>query len=112
MTDFVTPPHHIHFLAKRLFGHIGEIIDGSIAYLEKNGGGPETPHTHPHDHLFIVIKGEAKILLEEKVVIVKENESYLVRGSLSHTVWNNVPETTIMIGLSVKQNSLPHLNFC
>ena len=57
MTDFLTPPYHVHFLAKKLFVHMGKIIDGSIAYLEKHGGGPETPHTHPHDHLFIVVKG-------------------------------------------------------
>lgn len=35
MKEFITPPDHIHFLAKKLFADCGEIIDGSIAYLEK-----------------------------------------------------------------------------
>ena len=102
MTNFITPPNHINFLAKKLFAGMGEIIDGSIAYLEKDGGGPTELHTHAHNHLFIVVKGEAKILLNNEPVIVRENESYLVEGSIPHSVWNNLSETTVMIGISVK----------
>ena len=84
---------------------MGEIIDGSIAYLEKDGGGPSEPHTHEHNHLFIVVKGEAKILLNNETVVVRENDSFLVKGSIPHSVWNNLTEeTTIMIGISVLSN--------
>jgi mannose-6-phosphate isomerase-like protein (cupin superfamily) len=102
MEEFITPPEHIHFLAKKLFGQMGEIVDGSIAYLENQGGGPIKVHTHEHNHLFIVVQGEAKIILGEKTVIVKENESYLVQGTVPHSVWNNQEDTTVMIGISVK----------
>ena len=102
MNNFTTPPNHINFLAKKLFAEMGEIIDGSIAYLEKDGGGPTELHTHAHNHLFIVVKGEAKILLNNEPVIVRENESYLVKGSIPHSVWNNLSQTTVMIGISVK----------
>jgi hypothetical protein len=34
MDEFITPPIHINFLAKKLFQNVGEIIDGSITYLE------------------------------------------------------------------------------
>ena len=105
MNDFMTPPNHIHFLAKKLFANMGEIIDGSIAYLEKDGGGPLEPHTHEHNHLFIVVKGEAKILLNNEIITVKENNSYLVDGSIPHSVWNNLAGTTIMIGISVKKTT-------
>lgn len=101
-TDFMTPPNHVNFLAKKLFGASGEIIDGAIAYLQKQGGGPVENHTHPHNHLFIVVKGEAKIILEKEVVIVKANESYLVKGSIPHSIWNNIEDETVMIGISVK----------
>lgn len=102
MKDFITPPNHINFSAKKLFGDVGEIMDGSIAYLEKGGGGPEQPHTHPHNHLFIVVKGEAKIVFPDKTVIVGENSSYLVNGMTPHSIWNNSREMTVMIGISVK----------
>ena len=39
MNDFMTPPNHKNFLAKKFFAEMGEIIDGSIAYLEANGVG-------------------------------------------------------------------------
>lgn len=102
MNDFITPPKHVSFQAKKLFGEMGEIINGSIAYLDLNGGGPTEPHTHAHDHLFIVTKGEAKILLADKEVIVKQNESFLVRGQIPHAVWNHSDGETVMIGISVK----------
>ena len=70
MNEFITPPKHINFKAKKLFGAVGEIIDGSIAYVDLNGGGPEQQHTHEHNHLFIVVKGEAKVLLGEEEIII------------------------------------------
>lgn len=98
----MTPPKHENFEAKKLFGSVGEIIDGAIAYMHLNGGGPVEPHTHEHNHLFIVVKGEARIKLDDKEVIVKENESYLVQGMIPHSVWNNTDADTIMVGISVK----------
>lgn len=102
MKDFITPPNHVKFLAKKLFGNVGEIIDGSIAYLDKQGGGPLENHTHEHNHLFIVVEGEAKIILREEIIIIKENESFLVNGEIPHSVWNNIDDKTVMIGISVK----------
>lgn len=105
MKDFITPPNHVNFLAKKLFGNVGEIIDGSIAYLEKQGGGPLENHTHEHDHLFIVVEGEAKIILREEIIIIKENESFLVNGEIPHSVWNNIDHKTVMMGISIKSTS-------
>ncbi len=34
MENFITPPNHINFKAKKLFGEMGSIIDGSIAYVD------------------------------------------------------------------------------
>lgn len=99
--DYLTPPNHVGFLAKKLFGNCGEIIDGSIAVLEPSGGGPNENHIHAHNHLFIVTQGEAKIIEGNDVFIVKEGETRLVRGNIPHSCWNNAPTQTIIIGLSV-----------
>lgn len=102
MNEFVVPPKHINFKAKKLFGELGQIIDGSIAYIDFNGGGPIDQHIHKHNHLFIVTEGEAKILLGDKEVIVKKDEAFLVDGNIPHSVWNNSADRTVMIGISVK----------
>lgn len=99
--DFKTPPAHVNFEAKKLFGPMGEIIDGAIAYIQPNGGGPVEKHTHSHSHLFIVVEGEARIELGSDNVIVHKNESYLVDGRIPHSVWNNISGQTVMIGISV-----------
>ena len=101
MDGFMTPPDHVGFLAKKLFGNSELTLkDGSVAYLAPGGGGPQTPHTHEHDHLFIVIKGEAKLLLGDKTVFLHENEAYLVDGRIAHAVFNNAEGETVMIGLT------------
>lgn len=99
--NFITPPNHVKFLAKPLFGKSGEIQNGAIAYLQPGGGGPLTQHTHPHNHLFVVTKGEAKVLLGEEEVIIHENESFLVEGKTPHSVWNNCDDVTVMLGITV-----------
>ncbi len=102
MSDFMTPPNHVNFKAKKLFGQMGEIIDGSIAYIDLDGGGPVQPHTHEHNHLFIVTKGEAGIRLGDQEVILRKDESFLVDGNIPHAVWNHYDGETVMIGISVK----------
>ena len=101
MNDFIIPPNHINFRAKRLFGEMGRIADGAIAYIDLNGGGPAEPHTHSHNHLFIVTEGEAKILLGDKEIIVKKDEAFLVEGKIPHSVWNSSDGITKMIGITV-----------
>lgn len=98
---FTTPPAHVNFRAKKLFGSVGEIKDGAVAYLAPGGGGPVEPHTHPHNHLFIVVKGEAKVVFPDREVIIEENCSFLVDGTVPHSVWNNSGETAIIVGISV-----------
>ena len=100
--QFITPPDHVNFLAKPLFGAEGAIRDGAIACLAPQGGGPTTPHTHAHDHLFIVVKGEAKILLDDDVVFVGANETFRVKGTVPHSIWNNLDSETVMIGISIQ----------
>ena len=99
---FMTPPYHINFEAKKLFENVGQIIDGSIAYINLKGGGPTEQHTHEHNHLFIVTKGEAKVLLGEEQVIIHQDEAFLVKGTIPHSVWSNQEQETVMIGISVK----------
>ena len=103
MEDFTTPINHINFFAKKIFGNLEQtILDGSIAYLDKEGGGPIEMHTHDHNHLFIVVEGEAKIILGDNEVILSKNEFYLVKGKIPHSVWNNREEVTMMVGISTK----------
>lgn len=63
---FITPSEHVNFLAKNLFGACGQIVNGAIAYLAPDGGGPVTPHTHATDHLFIVTQEKPKCCWTDK----------------------------------------------
>ena len=63
---------------------------------------PTTKHTHKHNHLFIVIKGEARVEFENETIVIHKDEAYLVKGSFPHSVWNNSNGETVMIGISVK----------
>lgn len=99
--DFITPPAHTDFKAKQLFGECGYIKDGAIAYLMPGGGGPEQVHTHPHNHLFIVVKGCVKVILGEEEKVLHANESLLVDGNTPHSVWNCGADEAVIVGISV-----------
>lgn len=104
MQEFMTPPNHSNFLAKKLFGEAGKIKWGAIAYLSKNGGGPSGNHTHEDNHLFIVAEGEAKIIVGDKTVVVKKNESFFVDGMIPHSIWNNIDGTTVVVKISTERS--------
>ena len=105
MKDFNPVPDHVDFDAKRLFENAGALQDGSIIYAKPNGGGPTKDIPHNHNHLFIVIKGEAKVIVEGKESIIPENECATIPGKVSHSIWNNSSENDlIMVSLSVLQD--------
>ena len=59
--------------------------------------------THSDNHVFIVVDGEAKVILGEKSVIVKKNESLFVDGMIPHSIWNNADTETVVVKLSVER---------
>ncbi len=102
MEQFITPPNHKGFSATKLFDESGKIKWGANAYIDKNGGGPEGNHTHSENHIFIVVDGEAKIILGDKEVIVKKNDSIFVNGMTPHSIWNNADQTATVIKISIE----------
>lgn len=99
---FVTPPAHVNFLAKKIPELSGTFSDGALAYLGPGGGGPVEKHTHPHDHLFLVIAGEARVELADRTVVVRPGETCRVPGRVPHSVWNAGQGTTVMLGLTIR----------
>ncbi len=106
MQGFITPPNHKGFSAKKLFDENGKIKWGAIAYIEKGGGGPEGNHVHSDNHIFIVVDGEAKVILGDKEIIVQKNKSLFVDGMTPHSIWNNTNQTTTVIKISTEREQL------
>lgn len=103
--EFMTPDGHTGFLAKKLFDEMGKIQWGAIAYIEKNGGGPENNHTHSDNHLFIVVDGEVRIVMGDKEMIVGKNQSVFVDGMMPHSIWNNDDNTAVVIKISTERDN-------
>ena len=36
--------------------------------------------------------------------IIRENEAFVVKGGIPHSVWNNAQAETVMIGITLKNN--------
>lgn len=106
-TDKICPPDHIGFLAQRILGKEGNgvVTDISIAEIETGGGGPQTPHTHTHDHLFIVDEGQVAIRFKDEEVLLNAGEHYRVAGSRVHSVWNCSDKTARVIGINISRTS-------
>lgn len=103
MSEFIIPPNHFNFRAKKINSEIkGTISDCSIAYIEPQGGGPEPSHTHLHDHFFIVVEGTATIKMKEEKVNLSVDESIVVPGSVVHSIWNETDKPLKMIGITIQ----------
>ena len=100
---FMTPEGHKGFSTKKLFGNMGKIQWGAIAYIEKAGGGPENNHTHSDNHIFIVADGEVKIILGDKEMVVGKDHAVFVDGMIPHSIWNNGNKTAIVIKISTER---------
>lgn len=104
--DFMTPEGHTGFLAKKLFdweqeGRSGSIQWGALAYIQKDGGGPAGNHTHASGHIFIVVEGEARVMLGEAAYRVAKDECFYVPGMTPHSIWNDREEPAKVIKLNV-----------
>ena len=99
--SFVTPEGHKNFKAKILFNEMGKIQWGAVAYIEKNGGGPEGNHTHSDNHIFIVVDGEVEVFLNEESHIVKTDDMFFVDGMIPHSIWNHGETTAKVIKISI-----------
>ena len=100
---FITPEGHTGFLAKKLFNEMGRIHWGALAYIEKDGGGPAGNHTHPDNHIFIVVEGEVEIILDQESHVVKKDEMFFVDGMIPHSIWNHGADTAEVIKISVER---------
>lgn len=99
--NYITPPAHNNFKALKLWDEPTNFSDLSIAYIEPGGGGPMELHTHPYDHLFIVVEGEVTILEDGKEFVLREEEAYRVKGSVPHSVRNQTQERVTMLGMTL-----------
>ena len=101
-SKFFIPPNHTLFKAKKIASETnGSIEDIAIAYIEPNGGGPTSCHTHKHDHIFIVVEGCASIKLNNDIVKINKDEMFRVKGGIPHSVWNFTKSDLKMIGITV-----------
>ena len=104
MAEYITPPNHFGFKAKKVWGESikGELLDCAIAHIEPLGGGPKPMHQHPdHSHLFIVTEGVATIYQDGQKVMVKQEEAIYVDGSTLHSIWNEGDSRLTMLGITI-----------
>ncbi len=101
--SFITPDGHQGFKAKRLFDEMGKIRWGAIAYIEKNGGGPENNHTHSNDHIFIVVDGEVRIVSGSREIVAGKDQAVFVDGMTPHSIWNNGDKTAVVVKISTER---------
>lgn len=102
--EFITPPNHFGFHAKKIYGTPieGTLMDCAIAYIDPAGGGPVPMHHHAHNHFFIVTEGEATIYENDHKTIVKKEEAIYVKGENLHTIRNESNQLLKMIGITIQ----------
>ena len=102
---FITPSEHVNFLAKNLFGACGQIVNGAIAYLAPDGGGPAHAHHPPLPTTCSSSRREKpKCCWTDKSESSAKTKRSSSKGGIPHSVWNNAQAETVMIGITLKNN--------
>jgi mannose-6-phosphate isomerase-like protein (cupin superfamily) len=95
------PPGHLKFAAKWLAqketGAPVNVFWGDVGH---EGGGPEPRHTHPHDHIFIIVEGEAKVVIGDEEHLLGSQQAIHITGTIPHAIWNVGPGELKMVGIS------------
>ena len=103
MNDFFDTSEYSGVKVRRLFKNMGEISEGSSVRIAPYGGDPGDQHTHDeYDHLYIVTKGEVTLLLCDNKIVLKEDDYFLVKGCIPHSLWNHTYGETSLIDISIK----------
>lgn len=66
----------------------GLVSNGNLGIdiIQLNAENKFTPHTHPGDHLLIIIGGEGTITYAGKVYKTKAGDLYMIEGKVPHAV--------------------------
>ena len=93
---------HTGFAARALLcKEEGSPADCSLAVIEPGGGGATPSHTHPHDHIFFIVEGNARIQIGEKFYSLAENQALHVPGSSLHSIWNSGEEELRILSMNI-----------
>ncbi len=86
----VRPWGYYHLLVKT-----NEYLIKQIVILPKKSISLQK-HNHRSEH-WIVLKGEADIVIDTKIMLLKESESAFVPANLKHKITNNLSEPLIIL---------------
>tara|TARA_Y100000022_G_scaffold148559_1_gene130245 strand:- start:8 stop:379 length:372 start_codon:yes stop_codon:yes gene_type:complete len=86
----VRPWGYYHLLVKT-----NEYLIKQIVILPKKSISLQK-HNHRSEH-WIVLKGEADIVIDTKIMLLKESESAFVPANMKHKITNNLSEPLIIL---------------
>lgn len=66
--------------------------------IRLKGGDKFTPHTHPGDHLLIIVGGEGTITYAGKIYPTKAGDIYMVEGKIPHAVGAITDHVILAVG--------------
>jgi len=74
-----------HLFSKEMVGILDELVWGFL-----RNGMKIHPHKHPQNEVYIFIKGEGTMQVDDEIMPVKDGDIILVPSNSMHTAWNNI----------------------
>lgn len=78
----------------------GLVTNGQLGVdvIRLEGGDKFQPHTHPGDHLLIVVAGEGTITYDGKIYPTRAGQAYMVEGAVPHAVGAITDHVILAVG--------------
>lgn len=78
-----------------------------VDVIQLNAGNKFVPHTHPGDHLLIIIGGEGTITYDGKIYKTKAGDLYMIEGAVPHAVGAITNHVILAVGCPHKPVDSP-----
>ncbi len=97
--DYLPNPDHLGFMAAKMLLDTPPSEHYKITYSILKPGGYADEHIHPWDHAYYVIKGKAKIKVEDDEREVGQDSLVYVPPNAKHSVRNMLNEPLVVVAV-------------
>lgn len=80
--------------------HLGDIMSAVIDFTDGPMDKPDPPHSHPHEQISYVAKGELIVFIGDEEFQLKEGDIFYVPSNIPHTVKTLTAEVRLVDSFS------------
>lgn len=85
---------------ERRLSHLDKLLTAIIDFSNGPMDEPDPPHSHPHEQISYVAKGELYVFIGDERSYIKEGDMFIVPSGIPHTIQTLTKEVRLIDSFS------------